>query len=103
MYEHQAKRFEAYRSLPLEGAWVRPLEMPVVDGARLSFTEAEGAALARAPRHEVVAPHVVLVPAHTPVAGVGRRADPPAFTGFPAYLKPFLLPQPMYPLDVHTP
>lgn len=45
LYEHQAKRFEAYRSLPLEGAWVRPLEMPVVDGARLSFTEAEGAAL----------------------------------------------------------
>ena len=37
------------------------------------------------------------------MAGIGRGAHSPAFTGLPTYLKTFFLPQTMRPLDVHTP
>ena len=53
--------------------------------------------------HEVVAPDVILVSRLTPMTGIARYADSPVFAGFPAYLKPFLLPQPMNPLIVYTP
>lgn len=37
------------------------------------------------------------------MAGVGRCAHSPAFTGLPTYLEPVLLPEPMHTLDVQTP
>ena len=37
------------------------------------------------------------------MAGVAAIAQSPAFTGLSAYLQALGLPQPMYPLDVHTP
>ncbi len=37
------------------------------------------------------------------VTSIGSRTQSPAFTSLFAYLKTFLLPQPMNPLGVHTP
>jgi hypothetical protein len=47
--------------------------------------------------NEVVAPDVVLLPRPTPVAGVRSMAQTPPFAGFPANLRPLLLPQPALP------
>ena len=46
---------------------------------------------------------MVLVARLATMAGIGAMAQSSAFAGLAAYLQALGLPQPMHPLDVHTP